>query len=138
MWKIVGSVSLAVALVSLACGDEKPEQASPTATFPKEIIDAVQAYVGTTGLGGDTFDLTQPIDCDSITAQVDAAASEPEADEILQGTVGKLCVVSNAADIGPSNAIVAVGLYATEATWKILLTREESGWEVVDVQAFVE
>ena len=142
------SVALAIALVSLACGDEKPEQASPTATtppaqasptatFPSEIADAVEAYVGTTGLDGNTFSLTEPLECDAIAARVDAAASEQEADAIIQGTVGKLCIVSNPDEIGRSNALVTVGPYGAEETetWKFLLTREERGWVIFDVQS---
>jgi len=148
VWKILGSVALAVALSSLACSDDKanqatptattpPAQASPTATFPSEIADAVEAYVGTEGLGGNTFGLTEPLECDAIAAQVDAAASGQEADAIIQGTVGKLCIVPSPDEIGRSNALVTVGPYGAEETetWKVLLTLEERGWVVFDVQA---
>ena len=39
---------------------------------------------------------------------------------------------------GHSNALVTVGPYGAEETetWKVLLTREESGWVIFDVQAF--
>jgi len=135
MWKILASAALAVALLSLACSDDKPNQATPTATLPQEIVDVVEAYVGTTGFDGNTFGLTEPMECDAIAAQVDAAASEQEADAIIQGTVGKVCIDPDPAEIGPSNALVTVGSYGTEETWEFLLTREESGWVIFDVQS---
>lgn len=133
MWKPILFLSLAIAFAFLGCeAEEEPELASPTIPPTQEITDAVAAYVGSTGLDGDTLGLTDPLECDAIAAQVDAAASEQEAGEIIQGTAGKLCF--GPVDIGGTTATVQVGIYATEASWELTLTLEDGEWAVTDVE----
>lgn len=135
MWKILVVLSFAIVFLSLACEDEEPKPASPTRpALTQEMIDAVAAYVRTTGLDSDTFGLTDPLECDAIAALVDAVASEQEAGEIIQGTAGKLCFGPSEPQIGESKFTTTVGIYGTEAIWELLLTREDSDWKVSDVE----
>lgn len=129
MGKIIAVLSLGLVFLFLACDGEEGGQ---TATL-QDITDAVSSYVGTTGLDGDTFGLTDPLTCDAIADRVNAAGTEEEAGQIIEETVGKVCFLSDQPQVSGDTATISIGIYATEAIWELTLTREDGDWQVTGV-----
>ncbi|MBI1886379.1 MAG: hypothetical protein HYS09_08745 [Chloroflexi bacterium] len=129
MGKILAVLSLAAAFLFLACDGEGGRQ---TATL-QDITDAVSSYVGATGLDSDTFSLTDPLTCDAIADQVNAAGTEDEAGQIIAETVGKVCFLSDQPQVNGDTATISIGIYATEASWELTLTGQDGDWQVTDV-----
>jgi hypothetical protein len=94
------------------------EEASPTAAA-NSVIGAVEAYVTETGLDGETFEVTDPINC---LAFVELAEEEKP--------FGRICINFNNSDFGDTSGVMEVWEYGTEATWDLTLELQNLSWVV--------
>ncbi len=134
----VGLLTLAIPLVLIAAacaddGDEAPTapadtptadggEASPTVTGTS-VIGAVVAYVTETGLDGETFEVTEPINCNAF---VEVAEEEKP--------VGQICINFNNSEFSGTSGVMEVWAYGTEATWELSLELQNLSWIVTGAE----
>ena len=83
-------------------------------------IEAAAEYVATIGLDGQTFELTEPQDCDAV--------------EDIEAAVGKVCVDLADSQIGAAAGTIEVGVFGTEAIWELTLELQNNTWAVTAVE----
>ncbi len=134
----VGLLTLAIPLVLIAAacaddGDEAPTapadtptadggEASPTATG-NSTTGAVVAYVTETGLDGETFEVTEPINCKAFPQ----VAEEEE-------LIGKICIDFNNSEFSNTSGVMAVWVYGTETTWGLSMELQNLSWVVTGAE----
>jgi hypothetical protein len=134
----VGLLALAIPLVLIAaaCEDGGEEattvpddtatadagEASPTATA-NSAIGAVAVYVTETGLDGEIFDVTEPINCNAF---VDI----PEE----QQPRGKICIYFNNSEFTETSGVMEIRAYGTGATWDLTLELQDLSWVVTGAE----
>lgn len=94
------------------------EEASPTAAA-NSVIGAVAAYVTGTGLDGETFEVTDPINC---------LAFAELADE--EKPFGQICINFNNSQFSDTTGVVEVWAYGTEDFWDLTLELQNVSWVV--------
>ncbi len=134
----VGLLTLAIPLVLIAaaCADDGEEtptvpadtpaangvEASPTVTG-NSAVGAVVAYVTETGLDGETFEVTEQINCNAF-AQV-AEEEKP---------IGKICINFNNSEFNNNSGVMEVWVYGTETTWGLSLELKNLSWVVTGAE----
>ena len=104
------------------------------ALLPIESIAAIGDYIGTTGLDGQLFDLTDPAGCEAIQEEERAAASDQEREEIVANASGRLCINRGASLIQGDQAVVTLREYASGAGWVLRMEQTDGVWAVVNVE----
>ena len=97
-------------------------QPSPT-TSGNSVISAVTAYVTETGLDGETFEVTNPINCNAFP-------DVPEED----APVGQICINFNNSDFGDISGVIEVWAYGTDSRWKLALELQNMSWVVTGAE----
>jgi hypothetical protein len=82
--------------------------------------EAVSEYVSTVGLDGETFQVTDPIDCAAV--------------EDVEAAVGRVCIDFAGSQLGDTSAVVRVGVYATDAVWELTLEFRGESWVVTGAE----
>jgi hypothetical protein len=134
----LGLLTLAIPLVLIAAacaddGDEAPTapadtpaadgaEASPTVTGTS-VIGAVVAYVTETGLDGETFEVTEQINCNAF-------AEVPEEEK----PVGQICINFNNSEFSDTSGVMEVWVYGTETTWGLSLELQNLSWVVTGAE----
>jgi hypothetical protein len=135
----VGLLTLAVPLILIAAacaddGDEVPTlpadtptadgaDASPTVAG-NSAIGAVEAYVIETGLDGEIFEVTDPINC---LAFVEVSEEEKP--------FGEICINFNNSEFTETSGVIKVWAYGTEDTWDLTLELQNLSWVVTGAEA---
>jgi hypothetical protein len=129
----VGLLTLAIPIILMATacaddGEEGPTVATDTPTedgaeaspapLGNSVIGAVVAYVTQTGLDGETFEVTEPINCNAFP---EASGEEP---------VGQICINFNNSNFIDTSGVIEVWAYGTEATWDLDLELQNLSWIV--------
>ena len=114
-------------------GDESPTAPAGTPTpaageqtpiaSPNPIAEIVAAYVAGTGLGGQTFELAQPVNCKAIVEEVDKEAA-----------AGKICIHFANSRFGETSGVAEVLVYGTEVAWELTFERQDGAWVVTGAQ----
>jgi hypothetical protein len=135
-------LTIAIGLMTACGGDDNGGQSgappSPSASYallPIESISAIGDYIGTVGLAGQTFDLTDPAGCEAIQEEERAAANDEERAQIIEGTKGRLCINRSASLIDGDRAVVTLQEYTSGAGWLLSMERTDGVWTVTNVQA---
>ncbi len=134
----VGLLTLAVPLILIAaaCADDGEEaptvpadtpaadggEAFPTVTGTS-VVSAVVAYVTETGLDGETFEVTEQINCNAF---VDVPEEEKP--------VGQICINFNNSEFSDTSGVMEVWAYGTEATWDLTLELQNLSWVVTGAE----
>jgi hypothetical protein len=95
---------------------------TPSAS-PNPIADIVATYVGDTGLGGKTYELSQIVNCKGIVEEADMKAAE-----------GKVCIHFANSQFGDTTGVAEVWVYGTGAVWKLHFERQDGAWVVVSAE----
>ena len=124
-------------IIAAACGDDGDETPTvpvdtPTAdgagAFPtitgNSTIGAVEAYVIETGLGGEIFEVTNPINCLAF-------AEVPEEEKPF----GKICINFINSEFSQTSGVMEVWEYGTEDTWDLTLELQNLSWVVTGAEA---
>lgn len=125
----VGVLALAttVILVAAACGDDGDEAptvpANTSTVSPSPIADVVAAYVGETGLGGDTFEMSEPGNCKAIVHE-----------EEMEAATGKVCIHFANSQFGETSGAAEVWVYGTGAAWELTFELQDGDWVVVGAE----
>lgn len=82
--------------------------------------EAVGDYVSTVGFDGQTFQLTDPADCAEV--------------EDVEAAVGKVYIDFADSQIGDTSAALEVGVYATDAVWRLTLEFQGERWVVTGAE----
>ncbi len=126
------TLAIPIILLAAACADDGEEgstvatdtptadnaEASPT-PLGNSVIGAVVAYVTEAGLNGDTFEVTQPINCNAFPG-----VSEEEE------PVGQICINFHNSNFSDTSGVIEVWAYGTEATWDLTLELQNLSWVV--------
>lgn len=127
-------VLLAISVVALglvfACGGDDAPSATPDASTPtptieparrEEILNVVRSYVTEVGLDGVTGELTNPVECASISEESE----------------GDFCIVEPSV-YAPGLALVLVASAddPVNEVWQVRAVRENGDWEVTDTVKF--
>ena len=133
----VGLLALAIPIILVtACADDGEDapsapagsptadgaEASPTVTG-NSVIGAVTAYVTETGLDGETFKVTNPINCNAFV-------------EVLEeeGPIGQICINFSNSEFSDASGVIEVREYGTEATWDLTLELQNISWVVTGAE----
>jgi hypothetical protein len=133
-----GVVTLAIPLILMAaaCADDGGEAPTVPADTPtadgveisptvsgNSVIGAVTAYVTETGIDGETFEVTDPINC-SAFAEV-AEEEKPS---------GQICINFANNEFTDTSGVVEVWAYGTDAAWKLSLELQNLAWIVTGAE----
>jgi hypothetical protein len=134
----VGLLTLAIPLVLIAaaCADDGEEvttvpadtpiadggEASPAATGTSA-IGAVAVYVTETGLDGETFDVSETINC---SAFVDVPEEEKPQ--------GRICINFANSEFSGTSGVMEVWVLGTETTWELSMELQNLSWVVTGAQ----
>ncbi len=130
------TLAIPLMLIAAACADDGDEaqtvpadtpttdgpDASPTA-MGNSVIGAVAAYVTETGLDGEIFEVTDPINCMAF-----AQAAEEEKPS------GQICINFNNSEFSDTSGVIEVWAYGTEAAWDLALELQNLGWVVTGAE----
>ncbi len=130
------TLAIPIILIAAACGDDGEEAptvpvATPTAdggepspiTTGSSVEDAITAYITETGLDGETFEITEPINCNAFQ-QVDEE----------EQPVGQFCINFNSSDFTDTSGVIQVWAYGTEVTWDLTLELQNYSWVVTGAE----
>ena len=125
------TLTIPLFLIAAACadngdGDSFPtgtptpdeQEASPTAVA-NTVIGAIEAYVTETGLDGEVFEVTEPINCFAFAEM--AEEEKP---------FGQICINFANSQFGNTSGVMEVWEYGTEATWNLTLELQNLSWVV--------
>jgi hypothetical protein len=129
-------ILLVCLILMAACGDGGDEaptiladtpvadevEASPSVTADS-VIAVVTSYVTETGLDGETFEVTDPINCKAFP---DVSGED--------APIGRVCIDFNSSEFGESSGVIEVWEYGTESTWRLTLELQDISWAVTGVE----
>jgi hypothetical protein len=141
--RLTGAGTALILCLLAACGDDNsgglpagpPTRSGAYALLPIESIAAIADYIGTTGLDGQTYDLTDPAGCEALREEALAATSDEEREQIAAATAGRLCISRSESSIDGDRAEAILREYTSEAAWAVQLGPSADGWEVTAAAA---
>ena len=118
------ALATTIILVVAACADDGEEAPTvpvdtPTASL-NPVVEALTAYVAETGLGDDTFELSEPVNCKAIL---------PDAD--TEATAGKICIHFVNSHFDETSGVAEVWVYGTGVVWELTFELQDGDWVVV-------
>ena len=135
-WRLLAAAVVLVAAVAVLVlfvatqssgGDGSTKKATPTAAAEASpfsggtVIEAVSYYATKVGLGGKTYSMTTPPNCNAFVNPEDAKRLKPE---------GKVCIDFNSASFNEKSGAISVRLYGKDRAWKLTFELADDGWRV--------